>query len=64
MLDGREVGVVEVLRWVNMVNIFVMMEVLVLSGEGVDEVFGRLVRMILIKIELGEIDFDNLMSGI
>jgi hypothetical protein len=35
-----------------------------LSGENVDEVFGRLARMILTKIELGEIDPDDPMSGI
>ena len=35
-----------------------------LNGEGVDEIFGRLARMILTKIELGEIDPDDPMSGI
>lgn len=40
------------------------MEVSAFSGEGVDEVFGRLARMILAKIELGEIDPDDPMSGI
>lgn len=40
------------------------MEVSAFSGEGVDEVFGRLARMILTKIELGEIDPDDPMSGI
>lgn len=40
------------------------MEVSALSGEGVDEVFGRLARMILTKIELGETDPDDPMSGI
>jgi hypothetical protein len=47
-----------------MVNIPVTMEVSAFSGEGVDEVFGRLARMILTKIELGEIDPDDPMSGI
>lgn len=40
------------------------MEVSALSGENVEEVFGRLARMILTKIELGEIDPDDPMSGI
>jgi hypothetical protein len=40
------------------------MEVSAFTGEGVDEVFGRLARMILTKIELGEIDPDDPMSGI
>jgi hypothetical protein len=40
------------------------MEVSALSGEGVDEVFSRLARMILTRIELGEIDPDDPMSGI
>ena len=34
------------------------------NGEGVDEIFGRLARMILTKIELGEIDPDDPASGI
>lgn len=40
------------------------MEVSAFNGEGVDEIFGRLARMILTKIELGEIDPDDPMSGI
>ena len=35
-----------------------------LSGDNVDEIFERLARMILTKIELGEIDPDDPMSGI
>lgn len=62
--DGREVSAVEASRWASMVNIPVTMEVSAFSGEGVDEVFGRLARMILTKIELGEIDPDDPMSGI
>lgn len=54
----------EASRWASTVNIPVTMEVSALSGEGVDEVFGRLARMILTKIELGEIDPDDPMSGI
>ncbi|KAK3329107.1 P-loop containing nucleoside triphosphate hydrolase protein [Apodospora peruviana] len=62
--DGREVSATEANRWASTVNIPVTMEVSALSGEGVDEVFGRLARMILTKIELGEIDPDDPMSGI
>ncbi|KAK0630206.1 P-loop containing nucleoside triphosphate hydrolase protein [Bombardia bombarda] len=62
--DGREVSAVEASRWASTVNIPVTMEVSALSGDGVDEVFGRLARMILTKIELGEIDPDDPMSGI
>jgi hypothetical protein len=39
-------------------------EVSALNGENVEELFGRLARMILTKIELGEIDPDNPASGI
>jgi hypothetical protein len=62
--DGREVSAVEASRWASGVNIAVTMEVSAFSGEGVDEVFGRLARIILTKIELGEIDPDDPMSGI
>jgi hypothetical protein len=62
--DGREVSAVEASRWAGSVSVPVTMEVSALSGEGVDEVFGRLARMILTKIELGEIDPDDPMSGI
>lgn len=62
--DGREVSASEAARWASTVQIPVTMEVSAFSGEGVDEVFGRLARMILTKIELGEIDPDDPMSGI
>lgn len=62
--DGREVMPSEASRWASSVNIPVTMEVSALNGEGVDEVFSRLARMILTKIELGEIDPDDPMSGI
>lgn len=39
-------------------------EVSALSGENVDELFNRLARMILTKIELGEIDPDDPQNGI
>ncbi|KAH6651218.1 P-loop containing nucleoside triphosphate hydrolase protein [Chaetomium tenue] len=62
--DGREVSTAEASRWASTVQIPVTMEVSARSGEGVDEVFGRLARMILTKIELGEIDPDDLESGV
>ncbi|PQE15918.1 hypothetical protein CJF31_00008533 [Rutstroemia sp. NJR-2017a BVV2] len=62
--DGREVGAEEASRWASSANIPVSVEVSALSGENVEEVFNRLARMILTKIELGEIDPDDPMSGI
>ncbi|EON95996.1 putative gtp-binding protein ypt4 protein [Phaeoacremonium minimum UCRPA7] len=62
--DGREVSATEASRWASGVNVPVTMEVSAFNGEGVDEIFGRLARMILTKIELGEIDPDDPMSGI
>lgn len=62
--DGREVSAAEATRWASGVNVPVTMEVSAFTGEGVDEVFARLARMILTKIELGEIDPDDPMSGI
>lgn len=62
--DGREVTAGEASRWASSVSVPVTMEVSALDGEGVDEVFARLARMILTKIELGEIDPDDPMSGI
>ncbi|KAL7620660.1 hypothetical protein AAE478_009655 [Parahypoxylon ruwenzoriense] len=62
--EGREVSTTEASRWASGVNVPVTMEVSAFSGEGVDEIFGRLARMILTKIELGEIDPDDPMSGI
>lgn len=62
--DGREVTAGEASRWASIVNVPVTMEVSAFSGDGVEEVFARLARMILTKIELGEIDPDDPMSGI
>ncbi|EMR65517.1 putative ras family gtpase protein [Eutypa lata UCREL1] len=62
--EGREISAAEASRWAGGLQIPVTMEVSAFSGEGVDEVFGRLARMILTKIELGEIDPDDPMSGI
>lgn len=62
--EGREVSTTEASRWASSVNVPVTVEVSAFSGEGVDEIFTRLARMILTKIELGEIDPDDPMSGI
>jgi hypothetical protein len=62
--DGREVSAEEASKWASNNSVAVSVEVSALSGENVDEVFGRLARMILTKIELGEIDPDDPMSGI
>lgn len=62
--DGREVSAEEAAKWASSANIPVSVEVSALSGENVDEVFNRLARMILTKIEVGEIDPDDPMSGI
>jgi len=62
--DGREVTAEEASKWASSNNVPVSVEVSALSGENVEEVFNRLARMILTKIELGEIDPDDPMSGI
>jgi hypothetical protein len=62
--EGREVSNTEASRWASGVSVPVALEVSAFTGDGVDEVFARLARMILTKIELGEIDPDDPMSGI
>ncbi|KAK8065045.1 P-loop containing nucleoside triphosphate hydrolase protein [Apiospora hydei] len=62
--EGREVSAAEASRWAGGVNVPVALEVSAFTGEGVDEVFARLARAILTKIELGEIDPDDPLSGI
>jgi small GTP-binding protein len=62
--DGREVSAEEASKWASSANIPVSVEVSAFSGDNVEEVFNRLARMILTKIELGEIDPDDPMSGI
>ena len=62
--DGREVRSEQASRWASSSDIPVTVEVSALSGDNVEEVFNRLARMILTKIELGEIDPDNPQSGI
>lgn len=62
--EGREVSTTEATRWASTAAISVVTEASALNGEGVDEIFARLARMILTKIELGDIDPDDPMSGI
>lgn len=62
--EGREVSAEEASRWASVQGIPVSVEVSALSGDNVDEVFARLARMILTKIELGEINPDDPQSGI
>lgn len=62
--EGREVSPEEASRWASKSNIPVAVEVSALSGDNVDELFNRLARIILTKIELGEIDPDDPQSGI
>ncbi|KAL2414692.1 GTP-binding protein ypt4 [Exophiala dermatitidis] len=62
--EGREVTPDMASRWASKVHIPATMEVSALTGENVDELFARLARMILTKIELGEIDPDDPASGI
>lgn len=61
---GREVGVEEASHWAAKSNIPAVVEVSALTGDGVEELFQRLARIILTKIELGDIDPDDPQSGI
>ncbi|PYH30752.1 putative Ras family GTPase (Rab4b) [Aspergillus neoniger CBS 115656] len=61
---GREVSTEETSHWAAKSNIPVAVEISALTGEGVEELFNRLARIILTKIELGEIDPDDPQSGI
>ncbi|KAF2430192.1 rab like protein [Tothia fuscella] len=62
--EGREVPLDEASQWASKQGIPVSVEVSALSGQNVDEIFSRLARMILTKIELGEINPDDPQSGI
>ncbi|KAJ5233437.1 Ras-related protein RABA1b [Penicillium citrinum] len=62
--EGREVTSEDTARWAAQSNIPVAVEVSALTGDGVEEIFQRLARIILTKIELGEIDPDDPQSGI
>lgn len=62
--EGREVPAETASRWAGENGIPVAVEVSALDGDNVEELFNRLARMILTKIELGEIDPDDPASGI
>lgn len=62
--EGREVTHEEAARWSSNSDIPVAVEVSAYTGDGVEGIFTRLASMILTKIELGEIDPDDPMSGI
>jgi hypothetical protein len=62
--EGREVLSEDASRWASTQGIPVAVEVSALSGDHVEDVFARLARMILTKIELGEINPDDPQSGI
>lgn len=62
--EGREVSREDTSRWAAQSNIPAAVEISALTGDGVEEVFHRLARIILTKIELGEIDPDDPQSGI
>lgn len=62
--EGREVDHEQASRWAGSNGIPVAVEASALNGDNVEEIFTRMARMILTKIELGEIDPDDPMSGI
>ncbi|KAG9591898.1 ras-domain-containing protein, partial [Aureobasidium melanogenum] len=62
--DGRQVSALQATQWATSQTIPLAVEVSAFNGDGVDELFTRLARMILAKIELGEIDPDDPLSGI
>ena len=62
--EGRQVTHEEASRWASRSSIPVSVEISAFTGEGVEEIFVRLAGMILTKIELGEIDPDDPLSGI
>ncbi|KAI4147265.1 MAG: hypothetical protein L6R39_003178 [Caloplaca ligustica] len=62
--QGRQVSQEEAARWASRSSIPVSKEVSAYTGEGVEELFEQLARIILTKIELGEIDPDDPLSGI
>ncbi|KAK0278854.1 hypothetical protein LTR35_009119 [Friedmanniomyces endolithicus] len=62
--SGRAVSQSTAASWASRNRIAAAVEVSALSGDGVDELFGKLASSILTKIELGEIDPSDPMSGI
>lgn len=62
--QGRAVSEGLAASWASQMRIPAAMEVSALSGDGVEEVFNKLARIILTKIELGEVDPSDPNSGI
>ncbi|KAI4191243.1 MAG: hypothetical protein LQ346_004796 [Caloplaca aetnensis] len=62
--EGRQVSQEDAARWALKSAIPVFKEVSAYTGDGVEELFAQLARIILTKIELGEIDPDDPLSGI
>lgn len=62
--SGRAVSGSTAANWASQNRVPAAVEVSALSGDGVEEVFNKLASTILTKIELGEIDPDDPMSGI
>ncbi|KAL9608551.1 MAG: hypothetical protein Q9167_006627 [Letrouitia subvulpina] len=62
--ETRQVSQEEASRWASRHSVPVSVEVSAYTGDGVEELFSRLARIILTKIELGEIDPDDPLSGI
>ncbi|KAI4171363.1 MAG: hypothetical protein LQ343_004319 [Gyalolechia ehrenbergii] len=62
--EGRQVSQEEAARWASRSSVPVSKEVSAYTGDGVEELFAQLARIILTKIELGEIDPDDPSSGI
>ena len=62
--EGVEVAKEDASRWASKQSIPVAVETSAYTGDGVEEIFTRLASMILTKIELGEIDPDDPLSGI
>ncbi|KAK4994194.1 hypothetical protein LTR66_005730 [Elasticomyces elasticus] len=62
--DGREIPPSLAQSWASAHEIPVCVEVSALSGSNVDALFTKLAQTILTKIELGEIDPDDPLSGI
>jgi GTPase SAR1 family protein len=62
--EGREVFGNEAATWAQQQGVSVATEVSALTGDSVEEAFTRLARIILTRIELGEVDPSDPTSGI
>lgn len=62
--EGGAISTSVAANWASHHRIPAALEVSALSGDGVEEAFNKLAQIILTKIELGQIDPDDPMSGI